>query len=177
MRVYLPGTLPLLARVVEEKEVGPPPLVAYAVTPALYEWYGSDDIEELEYAAMTEAARASLGLLDADPTAPRRRVVIAAEVPEHAVGVGDPHRGSEGRAGVGGSQSERGGVLLSAAVPYDRIASAHVDDPGAEGDVAAAVGALRAAERGDADARVAVHGVQVHELLWYARQEITDLAG
>ena len=43
------------------------------------------DEEELEYVALTHAARASLRLLHSDPSAPHRRVVLAAEV-----NTGDP---------------------------------------------------------------------------------------
>src|SRR6266568_3681856 len=52
----------------------------YAVTPALRESYASGDLQELEYVAITHAARASLRLLAADPDAPRRRVVLAGDV-------------------------------------------------------------------------------------------------
>jgi hypothetical protein len=38
MRVYLPSTLPALAAALADGEVGPVPLAAYAVTPALREW-------------------------------------------------------------------------------------------------------------------------------------------
>lgn len=85
MRVYLPSTLTLLAGVHAAKEIGPAPLAAHAVTPALREWYAGGDREELEYAAMTAAARASLRLLAEDPSAPRRRVVLAAEIPDDLV--------------------------------------------------------------------------------------------
>lgn len=67
MRVYVPLTLPGLAEAHKTGELGSGPLVAYAVTPALREWYLSDDIEELEYAALSRAALASLRLLAADP--------------------------------------------------------------------------------------------------------------
>ena len=84
MRVYLPSTLPGLRALLETGELGRPPLPAYAVTGALREWYAEGDEEELEYAAMTLAARASVRLLDRalvlDPTTPPRRVVVAAEV-------------------------------------------------------------------------------------------------
>jgi len=85
MRVYLPSTLPTLAAALAAGEIGPAPLTGYAVTPALREWYVGGDLEELEYAAMLAAARASLRLLALDPDAPLRRVVLAVELPEEAV--------------------------------------------------------------------------------------------
>src|SRR4051794_11071275 len=92
MRVYLPCTLPALARVVAAGELGPAPLTGYAVTPALVEWYVSGDTEELEYVALTEAARASLRMLAADRAdgveVAARRVVVAAEVPDEIVKAG-----------------------------------------------------------------------------------------
>src|ERR1700749_830397 len=78
MRVYLPATLPGLAGLLRKAEIGPAPLRAFAVTPALREWYASGDLEELEYVAMMHAARASLRLLLADPGAPGRRGAAAA---------------------------------------------------------------------------------------------------
>ncbi|MGQ4422984.1 hypothetical protein ACN6LL_004874, partial [Streptomyces violaceoruber] len=84
MRVYVPLTLSGLAEAHRAGELGTGPLVAYAVTPALREWYLSDDIEELEYAALNRAALASLRLLAADPAGVRRRVVVAADVPDGA---------------------------------------------------------------------------------------------
>ena len=92
MRVYLPCTLPALARVAAEGELGPAPLTGYAVTPALVEWYVSGDTEELEYVALTEAARASMRMIMAarrdGAEVVGRRVVIAAEVPEKFVKIG-----------------------------------------------------------------------------------------
>ncbi|PWS43914.1 hypothetical protein DKT74_14085, partial [Streptomyces sp. ZEA17I] len=73
MRVYVPLTLSGLAAAHAVGEVGPGPLTAYAVTPGLREWYVSDDIEELEYAALSRAAAASLRLIAGDPDAARRR--------------------------------------------------------------------------------------------------------
>ncbi|WP_030165756.1 DUF6912 family protein [Spirillospora albida] len=167
MRVYLPATLSRLAAVHAAREIGPAPLAAYAVTPALREWYAGGDEEELEYAAMTAAARAALRLLADDPGAPRRRVVLAAEVPDKAVAWASGHAALAG--------DDRALVEVTAPVAWTAIASGHVDDPGAEPDVAAAVEALPAAGAGDDDARFTVDGAEGHELLWYATQELADL--
>lgn len=169
MRVYLPSTLTLLAGVHAAREIGPAPLAAHAVTPALREWYAGGDLEELEYAALSAAARASLRLLAADPAAPRRRVVLAAEVP------GDLVTWRRGDAGPGGD--DRALVEVSAAVPWQKIASGQVDDVDAAADIAAAAGALAAADAGDDDARFTVDGAEGHELLWYATQELPHLLG
>ncbi|MEV0628041.1 DUF6912 family protein [Nonomuraea wenchangensis] len=166
MRVYLPCTLPALATAVKLGELGPAPLTGYAVTPALTEWYASGDTEELEYVALTEAARASLRMLAADRAdgvqAPARRVVIAAEVPESA-------------ARAGADLEERARVRLAQAVPLTKVAAVHIDDVEATADVEAALAALPAADEGDDDARFTVDGAEAHELMWYATQEIPDL--
>lgn len=168
MRVYLPATLPALAGILRAAEIGPAPVLAYAVTPALREWYASADLEELEYAALMHAARASLRLLRADPQAPRRRVVLAADVPDEQAGRG---------GGFDGGFDEPTLVLLSAPVPLARVASGHVDDVAAVADIGAAVQALAAADAGDGDAQFLVDGAEGHELLWYATQELGDLTG
>lgn len=148
MRVYVPLTLPGLAALHRSGELGPAPLTAFAVTPALRSWYGEGaDEEELEYGALGEAAAGSLRLLAADPAAPRRRVVVAAEVPDGAVDA-DPR--------------EPGAVTLTAPVPLARLASVHVDAADAEPAVAAAAAGDRDADPG-------------HELLWYGVQEIPHL--
>jgi hypothetical protein len=168
MRVYLPATLPALAGILRAAESGPAPVLAYAVTPALREWYASADLEELEYAALMHAARASLRLLRADPGAPLRRVVLAADVPDEQAGRG---------GGFDGGFDEPTLVLLSVPVPLARVASGHVDDVAAVADIGAAVQALAAADAGDDDAQFLVDGAEGHELLWYATQELGDLTG
>src|SRR6266446_4205104 len=87
MRVYLPITLAALGSALVAGQVGPAPVIGYAVTPALREWYASGDLDELEYVAMMQAARASLRLLNADPGTQRRRVVLAAELAESDVNI------------------------------------------------------------------------------------------
>ena len=163
MRVFLPSTLPALARALQAGQVGPGPVPGFAVTPSLREAYASGDEEELEYTALTEAARASLRLLAADPAAPPRRVVLAAEIPAEQVK-------------LDARDKEPGRVVISAAVPVERLASAHVDEAEAGADVRAAVDALPAADAGDEDAKFAVDGAEGHELGWYATQELSYLA-
>lgn len=170
MRVYLPSTLPALAQALAAGEIGPAPVTAYAVTSALREWYAGGDLEELEYAALTAAARASLRLLAGDAAAAPRRVVLAAEVPDPVVTC------EPGDAAVA-TEEERAVVRLTAPVPMGKIASGHVDDPAATDDVRAAVAAVGAADAGDEDARFTVDGAEGHELMWYATQELPDLTG
>jgi hypothetical protein len=107
MRVYLPATLPALAGALGAAEIGPAPMQAFTVTPALREWYAQADLEELEYAALMHAARASLWLLLANPDAPRRRVVLAADVPEEQVGRDPGAAVRAGPAGPGGFRARR----------------------------------------------------------------------
>jgi hypothetical protein len=162
MRVYVASTLAALAELHKAGQLSPAPLTAYAVTPALREWYTEGDSEELEYAAMTDAARASLRLLAATPEAPRRRVVVAAEVPDtHVVPVLDA--------------GEPGLVRVEVDVPRTWIDAIHVDDPKVADEVGLAVVLLGAADAGDEDAAFAVDGIDDHELLWFATQELPDL--
>ena len=165
MRVFLPSTLPALAEALRAGQVGsgPGPVPGFAVTPSLREAYASGDEEELEYAALTEAARASLRMLAGDPAAPPRRVVLAAEIPADQV---KPDA----------KDHEPARVLIGAAIAVERLASAHVDDAEAGADVRAAADALPAADAGDEDARFVVDGAEGHELGWYATQELPGLA-
>ena len=162
MRVFLPSTLPAVAQALLAGQVGPGPMPGFAVTPALRESYASGDTEELEYAALTEAARASLRLLADDPAAPPRRVVLAAEIPAEHVKP-DPRDGEPAR------------VVIKQDVQLKDLAAAHVDAPAADADVRSAVQALPAADAGDEDARFTVDGAEGHELGWYATQELPYL--
>lgn len=158
MRVYCASTLAALAGVLDSGTLESP--VAYAVTPALREWYTEGDEEELEYAATTVAARASLRRL-AGSGGPARRVVLAVDVPD---GTARP-----------APDVDRAAVRLAGPVDVGRVVSALVDDPAAEDDVAAAVAALGAAEAGDDDAAFLVDSAEDHELGWYATQELAAL--
>ena len=160
MRVYLPGTATTLRGLLESSELQLP-LTGFAVTAGLREWYHDEDLEELEYAALTEAARASLRLLDADVSAARRRVVIAADVADAEVTVRD--------------DLDRGVVRLGTPVTLRVIASIHVDDADAEAAVTAAAESINAADLGDADAQDRVDDAEGFELSWYANQELSAL--
>jgi hypothetical protein len=170
MRVYLAATVPLLARLERDGELelpvesgaaaGP---AGYAVTESLRAWYVEGDEEELEYAALTAAARGSLRLLAGRPEAPRRRVVVAADVPEARVAV---PADAEGEPGV---------IEITGPVRLVDVASLHLDEVAAEQAVAAAAEALAAADKGDGDAAFTVEAVEDYDLLWYAVQELADL--
>lgn len=162
MRIYLPLTLVDLAALESTGEM-PAGGAAFAVTPALREWYASGDAEELEYAALTDAAEESLRRLAADPSAPRRRVVVAADVADSTVRPApDRHVAA---------------VEVSTAIRWRDLAAVHVDDADAVEDIAAAVDAIGAADAGDDDARFTVDGAADHELGWYGVQEIGSLIG
>jgi hypothetical protein len=161
MRIYLPATLSLLRTLLDEGELGPAPVTAFAVTPALREWYSTGDAEELEYSALTGAARASLRLLDLDPLAPPRRAVVVAEVPDVTVTVR--------------SDLERAAVQIAAPVRVDQVVAAYVDEEAAETVVRAAARAVIEADLGSADAQFVVDEAEGFELGWYATQEIGPL--
>jgi hypothetical protein len=163
MRIYLPSTLPRLKAALESGQFDL--AVAYAVTPALREWYIEGDIEELEYAAMASAARDALRLLADDLAGAQqssagsaRRVVVAADVPDSSVRPVP----AAGRAAVQSAEP----------MLFRHVVSALVDDVQATEDVRRAMVARDAAAAGDEDAQFVVDGAEDHELAWYAAQEI-----
>jgi len=118
------------------------------------------DDEELEYAALLGAARASLRLVDVDPGSHRRRVVLAADVPDAAVTpLDDP-------------DTDRGAARAEVELTLAEIASAHIDVAEAEDDVRRAVGVVLEADLGSENAQFVVDQAEGHELAWYATQEI-----
>lgn len=161
MRVYLPATTSTLRTLHGTGAIGPAPLTGFAVTPALREWYVDDDLEELEYAASTDAARAALRLIDADAAAAPRRVVVAADVEDARVELRD--------------DLDRGVVRVERPVLLADIASIHVDDADAEPTVRAAAAAIVAADLGDDAAQERVDDAEGFELSWYANQELAAL--
>ncbi|MGB6163620.1 MAG: hypothetical protein WBF75_13815 [Pseudonocardiaceae bacterium] len=163
MRVYIPATLAMLRVLVESGELLPVSGTAFALTPMLRESYAVGDAEELEYAALNEAARASLRLLaaelDGDPAALPRRVVVAADVERVRLR----------------PDLDDAAVTVTGAVPASVVAAVHVDVAEAENAVRAAVAVVDAADLGDPDAEFALGEAEDHAMAWYATQEIPFL--
>jgi hypothetical protein len=163
VRVYLPATTRVLQTLVDDG-VLPGPHTGFAVTPQLREFYelsdAGTDVEELEYAALLAAARGSLRLIDVDPAAARRRVVIAADVPDAAV------------SPIDDADTDRGAAKVDGDIRLQDVASAHIDGADAENDVRAAVNVVLEADLGSDDAQFVVDQAEGHELAWYATQEI-----
>lgn len=164
MRIYLPATWPMLARMVSTGKFEPLGGTAFALTPKLRESYVAGDDEELEYAAMSEAARASLRLLAVEfglgeDETPARRVVVAADTEDVALR----------------PDLDDGAVRVTGAVPLDKIAAVHVDLAEAEHAVREAAGAVDKADLGDLDAEFLVGEAEDHDLAWYAPGEVAFL--
>ncbi|MFN8077230.1 MAG: hypothetical protein U0Q15_17665 [Kineosporiaceae bacterium] len=161
MRVYLPTTASRLAAAVAAGEVDAP---VHAVTPAVREWYVEGDQEELEFAALTEAAQGSLRLLaEGGPEPdPARRLVLAADVDDASVGTWPdaPHRSL---------------ARLLRPVPWRRVVSLHVDEDAAQDAVRAAIAALPAADAGDDDALFLLDEAGACDLLWYDVTEVDEV--
>jgi hypothetical protein len=163
MRVYIPATLAILRALADSGELIPVSGTAFALTPKLRESYATGDTEELEYAAMKEAARASLrllaGELNDDSTVIPRRVVVAADVPRVQLRPEEHHAA----------------VAVTGAIPLSAVGAVHVDAAGAEEAVRAAAAAVHAADLGDPDAEFIIGEAEDHEMAWYAAQEIPFL--
>jgi hypothetical protein len=163
MRVYIPATVTMLRALSDDGEVTAVNNTAFALTPALREYYQSGSAEELEYAAMLEAARASLRLiaaeLEADPKAMPRRAVISADVD-----------GVTLRPDLDFSV-----VRLDSPVTRGVVAAVHLDTEEAEDAVRAAAAVIDAADLGDPDAEFTLGDAEDHELSWYASQELPFL--
>ena len=127
MRVYIPATLSMLERLVDNGFIQPFSGTAFAVTPGLRESYAQGDDEELGEVAIGQAALASLRLLAAEPDPrPRRTVLIADADATPRPDLDDAVVRIEGR------------------VALDQVTAAYVDNAAAEPAVQAAVGAVLA---------------------------------
>jgi hypothetical protein len=164
MRIYLPGTWPMLRKLVKSGRFEPMGGTGFALTPRLREAYTAGEEEELEYAAMNEAARASLRLLAVEfglgeDSTPARRVVVAADMDDVTLR----------------PDLDDAAVRISGPVPMDRIASIHVDSEEAEHAVREAASVVDKADLGDLDAEFLVGEAEDQELAWYAPAEISFL--
>ncbi|MGM0385641.1 MAG: DUF6912 family protein [Actinomycetota bacterium] len=125
MRVYLPATASDLAATELR------PAVVHAVTPALRTELPGEDEETLELVAFLAAADDSVRLV-AERSAPPRRVVLAAEIPDADLAPGSPDALETVR-------------LPRGPLPWDTVVSIHVDEPDAAPQVAAAAAGDEAA--------------------------------
>ncbi len=162
MRVYVPLTFVLLRAAVATGGLSAATrLRGYPGTAASGTPRG--DTEELEFAAMADAAEASLRLLAADPDAPRQRVVIAADVVDGVVRL-DPDR-------------HPAAIWVLEPSPVADFAWVHVHDPGVVEQFRDAAASIAAADAGDEDAAFVVSGIEDHQLQWYGVQELPALLG
>ena len=160
MRIYIPATVAGLRRLLDTEQLQPLSGTAFALTPRLRESYAAGDDEELEYVAMSEAARASLRLLAAeladDPDASPRRAVVSADVEDVTL-----------RPDLDDAVVRVGGPI-----PMARLAAVHLDLVEAADAVRAAAAVVDAADLGDPDAEFVLGDVEDHELAWYGVQEL-----
>lgn len=160
MRIYVPATVAGLRRLLDTEALQPLSGTAFALTPRLRESYAAGDDEELEYVAMSEAARASLRLLAAeladDPDASPRRAVVSADVEDVTL-----------RPDLDDAVVRVGGPI-----PMARLAAVHLDLVEAADAVRAAAAVVDAADLGDPDAEFVLGDVEDHELAWYGVQEL-----
>jgi hypothetical protein len=119
-RIYIPLNAAGLSSLSTHGAVQGAPFVAYAVTEALRASAPSAGQEELEYAALNDAAHASAALLTAGET---RRIVAAGDVTSDVVGSPAPS-----------DCVFESAVTISDSVALSRIASVHVDGDSSQDD-------------------------------------------
>lgn len=160
MRIYVPATLDEL----HDEQFGAGGRIVHAVTDGLRETLNSDAAEpygdeELEYAAFLAAADTSLDLLAGAPDPIPRRLVIAADVPNDAVG--------PARAGMPGADLPSA-VELRHPLSEIEMVSFHVDE-----DTDAVRELVAQAIAGDEQAR---NRADELDLLWFDVTEREVLA-
>lgn len=174
MRVYVPLTIAGLGRLLDGTGL-PPGQVAYAVTDELAQWWAQGwadgasagtpgaAVEELEYAAMLQAAAASLDLLDpvavADGAEPARRVVLVADVDAIGTHIDDVP----------------GATQLVAELAFAEVVAVHVDTADADGSVRAGVAALADDGAPASHVELVLADLVDHDLAWYAADEAAGL--
>ncbi|MCL6551065.1 MAG: hypothetical protein K6T37_08655 [Acidothermus cellulolyticus] len=161
MRLYVPFTVSALKRRWQgmESELVGPGTVVHGVTPALREWYVEGDDEDLEYAAMTEAAAAAVHLVVAELNAglpgPAGRVVLSVDLPDREV----EHLPDLGMTALG----------TRVAVHASDVAALHADEAAADPELRRLAAAIR--EETD-DAPALLEQIVDRDLLWYAPSEV-----
>lgn len=156
-RVFVPSSWSGLRAIVTADGIGPAPFFAHAVTDGVREAYPEGGDEEWDYAALTAAARTSLGLLgEGDPA---RRVVVAVDA-DTVQATEDP---------------DPTVVEVGEVIPFRRIAAVLVDSADVQAQVAGAAARWADAEAGDPDAESVVDRCLDLDLAWYVAQEIGDL--
>jgi uncharacterized protein DUF6912 len=156
-RVFVATSWSGLRGIVVSDGIGPAPFFAHAVTDELRAAYPEGGEEEWEYAALTAAARTSLGLIGEDDAT--RRVVVAVDA-ETVLPAAD---------------EDPTVVEVGEVVPYRKIAAVLVDPVDAQDLVAEAAACWADAEAGDEEAERVVDRCLDLDLAWYATQEIGDL--
>lgn len=156
MRIYVPATFSWLQPLLTTGKLHP--RAAFAVTPALREYFVAGDEEEIAYQAYLDAARASLRMLAAghEERFPHRRVVLTFEVPDSRVSWGE----------------DSSVTLTPDELSVDDLASIHIDVARAEEDTAAAMAVVDQADLGDDDAEHLLANCEDHDLAWYDSAEL-----
>jgi hypothetical protein len=168
-RVYVPLALDGLERLLRDGGL-PEALSAFAVTDDLVDWWSQGaaqplDSEELEYAAMLQAAAGALELLDPEAveagTQPARRLVVAADA---ATAPADPD-----------AEPAPGAVRLQSPLELRQLVALHVDAALAEPSVRAAVSALADDSAPSSHVELVLSELVDHDLGWYAPAEAEAL--
>ncbi|KQB87555.1 DUF6912 family protein [Corynebacterium lowii] len=164
MRVYIPATFSTLCGLNESRVVTARSGWAFAVTPALREFYTEGDEEEIAHAAFQDAAEASIRLLAVGDEGkfPNRRVVISADVPDSHATLSPDHGESVVK-------------LSPAQVNLVDVAAIHVDVAESEEATAKAIQAIDAADMGDEDAELTVGDALDNFMAWYDPSELPVL--
>lgn len=119
-RIYIPLNASGLRSLSTDRALGGAPFLAHAVTEAVRASAPTAGRDELEYAALSDAAQSSVSLLTSGEC---RRIVAAADVTPDLVGSAAP-----------ADSTVESAVSISDSVALKRIASLHVDDDDASED-------------------------------------------
>lgn len=135
---------------------------AFALTPALREFYTSGDEEEIAHRAFQDAAEASLRILSAGDVEkfPHRRVVISADLDSVTP------RPEQGESVV---------ELASRKITRQEVAAIHIDVETSEDATKAAMAVIDEADLGQEDAEFIVGDAQDNFLAWYDPAELQFL--